>query len=162
MTRAPLLDEAENAEACPVRNLLNCFKAARLSVQPGCTKIEGDPECCKVCPPAFPSIHKHKGVRCHAMPKAKVTEITKKLFLSLAELDLMTEEEANTFSGKSARTGGVSEAAANCVRSGVVQEHGGWLMRESLVHYDQIRKGERRDVSRALNAAVAKLRTRGD
>ena len=52
--------------------------------------------------------------------------------------------------------------AANFVRDGVVQGHGGWLMRESLVHYDQIRKGERRDVSRALNAAVAKLRTRGD
>lgn len=35
-------------------------------------------------------------------------------------------------------------------------------MRESLVHYDQVREGERRDVSRALNAAVAKLRTRDD
>ena len=96
------------------------------------------------------------------MPKGKGTEIVKKLFLSLADLDLMTEEEANTFSGKPARTGGVSEAAANFVRDGVVQGHGGWLMGESLVHYDQIREGERRDVSRALNAAVAKLRTRDD
>lgn len=118
MTRSPLLDEAGDAEACPVKNLLAYFKATKLSVQPGCTKVEGDPECCKVCPPAFPSIHKHAGLRSHAMPKGKVTEIVKKLFLSLADLDLMTAEEASTFSEKLARTGGVSEASANFVRDG--------------------------------------------
>ena len=90
------------------------------------------------------------------MPKSRVTELVKELFMGLVDSGDMTEEEARAFSSKSLRTGGVSEAAANAVRDGVVQGHGGWLQRQSLVHYDQMRPGETPDVSRALNSAVGK------
>ena len=51
----------------------------------------------------------------------------------------------------------MSEASALCVRDGVLQGHGGWLHRQSLVHYDLMRKNEQCDVSRALGAAVGSL-----
>ena len=89
------------------------------------------------------------------MPKARVTAILRVLFLELAGLGLMTEEEARAFSSKSMRAGGVTVAAAEAVRDGVIQGHGGWLHRQSLVHYDLMRESERSDVSAALNTAVA-------
>ena len=92
------------------------------------------------------------------MPTQRVSEIVKKLFLSLADIGKMSADDAKQFSGKSCRCGGVSAAAGNEVRDGVVQGHGGWLMRESLVHYDRITDKDAPFVSRALNGAVAKLR----
>jgi hypothetical protein len=158
LTRCPILEEASNERDCPVENLLSYFRLAGLSVQPGCTKVPGEPDACTVCPPAFPSIHKHKGVQNYPMPTQRVSEIVKKLFLSLADIGKMSADDAKQFSGKSCRCGGVSAAAGNEVRDGVVQGHGGWLMRESLVHYDRITDKEAPFVSRALNGAVAKLR----
>jgi hypothetical protein len=158
LTRCPLLEEAIEKQDCPVENLLSYFRLAGLSVQPGCTKVPGEPDECAVCPPAFPSIHKHNGIQSYAMPTQRVSEVVKKLYLSLADAGKMSEEDASKFSGKSCRCGGVSEAAGNEVRDGVVQGHGGWLMRESLVHYDRITDKEAPFVSRALNGAVAKLR----
>jgi hypothetical protein len=159
LTRTPVLELGEEEVSCPVRACRRYFAAANIRVQLGCTKVEGEPERCRVCPPAFPSITKHQGKKDRPMPKARVTEILKVLFLELAAThpDLMTEEEAKAFSSKSMRCGGASEAAANTVRDGVIQAHGGWLQRQSLVHYDVMRPSERTDVSRALNAAVGKF-----
>jgi hypothetical protein len=39
---------------------------------------------------------------------------------------------------------------------GVLQGHGGWLSRASLIHYDGMTPGEIPEVSRALNAEVAR------
>ena len=74
--------------------------------------------------------------------------------MHLAEMGKMDMEQARKFTGKSMRCGGVSEAAANAVRDGVLQGHGGWLCRASLVNYDLIKDGEREDVSHALNTAL--------
>ncbi len=88
------------------------------------------------------------------MPKARVTELWRVLYLELARLGFMTEEEARAISSKSLRCGGVTQAAASAIRDGVVQAHGGWLHRQSLIHYDPIRDDEQSDVSRALGEAV--------
>ena len=63
-------------------------------------------------------------------------------------------DEALQFSAKSLRCGGVSQAAGEAVRDGVLQGHGGWLQRTSLRHYDLMRESEGLCVSGALNAAV--------
>lgn len=154
LTRTPVLALADEEDACPVRAYRRYVAALGITVQPGCTKVEGEPERCEVCPPAFPSIGKHKGKMDRAMPKSRVTEILRVLFLDLAEGGHLTEAEARAFTSKSLRCGGVSEATAQCVRDGVVQGHGGWLHRQSLVHYDMMREGERCDVSLALGRAV--------
>jgi hypothetical protein len=154
LTRAPVVAMAEDVEACPVRTYRNYVATVGIWVQPGCTKVEGEPQRCAVCPPAFPSIGKHKGRMDRPMPKARVTEILRVFYLELAAQGHMTEEEARAFTSKSLRCGGVSEASGNCVRDGVLQGHGGWLHRQSLVHYDLMREGERCDVSNALSKAV--------
>jgi hypothetical protein len=155
LTRAPVLEFGADARSCPIRIFLDYVACAGIGVAAGCTKVEGEPQRCTVCPPAFPSIHKHKGKQTRAMPKARVTSILRVLYLELAALGLMTEEEAKAFSSKSMRAGGMTAAAGEAVRDGVIQGHGGWLHRQSLVHYDLMRESERSDVSAALNAAVA-------
>jgi hypothetical protein len=154
ITRAPVLAFAEDARACPVRTYRRCAAALNLKVKSGCTKVEGEPQRCTVCPPAFPSVTKHRGVMGRPMPKSRVTELLRMLFLQLAALGALTEQEARAFSSKSLRCGGVTQAAASCIRDGVVQAHGGWLHRQSLIHYDLMRNDEQSDVSRALGEAV--------
>ena len=158
LTRSAVLELAADPAACPVMTMRQYLGAAGIRVQPGCTKVEGEPQRCTVCPPAFPSITKHQGKKDRAMPKARVTELLRGLFLELARVDpdCISEQEARAFSSKSLRCGGVSESAAQAVRDGVIQGHGGWLQRQSLVHYDIMRPGEQADVSRALNSAVTK------
>jgi hypothetical protein len=155
LTRTPVLALAEKEEACPVRAYRNYTALAGIWVQPGCTKVEGEPQRCTACPPAFPSIGKHRGKMERPMPKSRVTEIMRVFYLELAAQGHMTEEEGRAFSSKSLRSGGVSEASAECIRDGVLQGHGGWLHRQSLVHYDLMREGERCDVSKALGKAVS-------
>jgi hypothetical protein len=116
--------------------------------------VEGEPQRCTVCPPAFPTITKFHGKKERAMPKSRVTEVLRILFLNMHKAGLISEEEARAFSSKSLRCGGVSQAAAEAVRDGVFQGHGGWLQRQSLVHYDVMRASERPDVSTALNASI--------
>jgi hypothetical protein len=128
--------------------------ALGIFVQPGCTKVEGEPHRCEVCPPAFPSVGRHKGKMDRPMPKARVSELMRVFYLELARQGVMTEDEARRFSSKSLRCGGVSEAAGACIRDGVLQGHGGWLHRQSLIHYDLMREGERCEVSKALGRAV--------
>ena len=154
LTRMPVLAMAEDSRACPVRSYRSYVAIAGITVQPGCTKVEGEPQRCTVCPVAFPSIGKHKGKMHRAMPKSRVTEILRVFYLVLADQGHMTEAEARAFSSKSLRCGGVSAASAECVRDGVLQGHGGWLHRQSLVHYDVMREGERTEVSTALGKAV--------
>ena len=156
LTRQPVLERGKVAASCPVRLYLRYVGAAGIRVQPCCTKVEGKPHRCTVCPPAFPSITQYQGKKDRPMPKARVSEILKVYFRELAAAGRMTEEEAEAFSSKSLRCGGVSQAAAETIRDGVVQGHGGWLQRQSLVHYDQMRPGEKPFVSRALNTAVEK------
>ena len=62
-------------------------------------------------------------------------------------------EEAKRCWAKSLRCGGCSEAAAQGVREGVTQGHGGWLSRTSLIHYDLMKKSEATLTSRGLPAA---------
>ena len=88
------------------------------------------------------------------MPKARVTEIITGFYMALAEQGHMSEEDARSFTSKSLRCGGVSAASGECIRDGVLQGHGGWLHRQSLVHYDLMRESERCDVSKALGKAV--------
>ena len=68
------------------------------------------------------------------MPTARVTEIVRGLYIGLAVSGGMTMEEALAFSSTSLRCGGVSQAAREAIRDGVNQTHGGWLVRQSLVH----------------------------
>jgi hypothetical protein len=154
LTRTPVLAMAADSRACPVRAYRNYITTACISVHANCDKIEGEPQRCTVCTAAFPSIGKHRGKMKSAMPKARVTEILRVWYLELAVQGHMTEKEARAFSSKSLRCGGVSAASAECVRDGVLQGHGGWLHRQSLVHYDLMRDGERCDVSKALGKAV--------
>lgn len=157
LTRSPVLEESAEEAACPVRAFLRYVGSAGLKVESRCEKVEGQPDRCPVCPPAFPSITKNGGVQPRPMPRARVTEIMRVFFLELAAAGLMTEEEARAFTSKSLRCGGVSQASAEAIRDGVLQGHGGWLQRQSLVHYDLMRPGESSDVSRALNRAVGKF-----
>jgi hypothetical protein len=158
LTRTAVLEMASDPACCPVRLMRQYLASAGIRIQHGCTKVEGEPEKCRVCPPAFPSITRFQGKKDRPMPKARVTELLRVLFVELARVDpdCISEEEARAFSSKSLRCGGVSESAAQAVRDGVIQGHGGWLQRQSLVHYDLMRPGEQVDVSRALNSAVTK------
>ncbi|MFB0956116.1 MAG: hypothetical protein QMB43_04070, partial [Alistipes putredinis] len=90
--------------------------------------------------------------------KCSVSKIVKGAMVVLATEfpELICVEEARRFSAKSMRCGGTSAAAAEAVRDGVLQGHGGWLARTSLVHYDQMMESEKATVSATLNAAVAK------
>jgi hypothetical protein len=154
LTRTPRLS-ADGGEWCPKRMAEEYFRLAELEVQPGCDKVEGEPTRCSMCPAAFPPIWKHGGVqRGRRIPKDQVTLRIKSLFKGLAEQGVLTLEEAKEFSGKSLRCGGVSSAAAECIRDGVVQGHGGWLTRQSLRHYDLMKPSERSAVSSALNKAM--------
>ena len=154
LTRAPRL-AADGGEWCPVKLGKEYFKLLGLAVHPACDKVEGEPARCSVCPAAFPPIWKHGGVQ-HGkrIPRAQVSLRIKSLFIGLAETGVMSMADAKEFSGKSCRCGGVSSAAAECIRDGVVQGHGGWLTRQSLRHYDLMKPSERALVSSALNAAV--------
>ena len=67
---------------------------------------------------------------------------------------VISADKAGMFSGKSMRCGGVSAAAAEAVRDGVLQGHGDWLQRQSLRHYDLMRESETCEVSAALTQAV--------
>ena len=86
-----------------------------------------------------------------------MTSRVRELFLGLAARGLMSMEEAKEFSSKSLRCGGVSATAAEAVRDGVLQGHGGWLQRQSLRHYDLMRQSERTLVPRSLMGAVHRL-----
>ena len=162
MTRSPVLEYAELADGCPVRLLHRYFEAAGIRIADGCNKQQDSPHRCLACPPAFPAIHKHagkqpgRGQERMGMPKARVTEVVRGLYVGLAVVGAMGMEEALAFSAKSLRCGGVSEAAGQAIRDGVTQAHGGWLVRQSLVHYDLARPDEAFDVSHALNGATAK------
>ena len=153
-TRDPFVGQAASGVECPVRRYRQYVKAVGLQVMAGCTKQWGKPDRCEVCAPAFPSITKHQGRKDRPMPKSRVTAIIKELFMHLAEQGHMDAEEASQYSSKSLRCGGVSEASALAVRDGVLQGHGGWLSRQSLIHYDGIQESERHVVSGALNEAV--------
>ena len=156
VTRAPMLEEAVDKDRCPVEIVFDYFKWGRIDVHPQCDKVEGQRADCSFCPPAFPSFHKKLGKMDCPMPTAKVTEIIRKLFMGLADAGDIDEAMAMNFSAKSLRCGGVSQAAAEQIRDGVTQGHGGWQQRTSLVHYDAMRPTEALDVSHALNAALAR------
>ena len=91
------------------------------------------------------------------MPDSRVTKIIKQVMVTLAKEtgeQPLTVQEAEAFSAKSLRCGGCSAAAAEGVRDGVTQGHGGWLSRVSLKHYDLMQKGEETLTSSRLSAAV--------
>ena len=159
LTRAPRLEEAEQSEFCVLKALEQYMQAADIKVHPSCNKVWGQPYACDFCEPLFPSIWANGGKKSHAMPDSRVALVVKQAFraLAAAKPDLMTPEEAEAFSTKSLRTGGVSSAAAEEIRDGVLQGHGGWLARASLVHYDQMKDAEKQDVPKALSKAIARM-----
>ena len=161
-TRAPKLVASESSEACPVRLLRQYMAAANIAVSQGCDKRWGEPFTCSKCEPLFPSIlSKAKGgKRPRAMPDSRVTKIIKEVMLTVAKASdgqVVTLDEAKTFSAKSLRCGGCSEAATQGIRDGIVQGHGGWLSRTSLVHYDFMQEHEKTLTSSRLSAAVLNL-----
>ena len=91
------------------------------------------------------------------MPDSRVNKIVKGLFIALAKAkpEVLSPELASKFTAKSMRCGGTSAASAGAVRDAVLQGHGGWLNRKSLVHYDLMTESEKALVSSSLNAAVA-------
>jgi hypothetical protein len=153
LTRSPKLSR-EGGRYCTVTLWEEYAKAEGLVRHPQCTKVKGVPTRCEYCKPAFPSIWKHGGQQSHPILASGVSRCVKALFLGLAEDGFMSQQEARDFSGKSMRCGGVSAAAAEAVRDGVLQGHGGWLQRQSLRHYDLIRESEKCLVSSALTKAV--------
>jgi hypothetical protein len=158
-TRSAFLECAVSGEPCPVGRFWDYAKVARIERHPECNKVLGEPERCTVCPPAFPTLGKRKRVapkQGFGMPVARVTETIRALYVQLASTGKVTLEQARQFSGKSMRCGGVSAAAGLAIRDGVLQGHGGWLSRASLIHYDGMTPGEIPEVSRALNAEVAR------
>ena len=165
-TRAPQLAAGDDDSSCPLKCLKRYMTAAGIKVQAGCDKRWGEPFACSVCEPLFPSIlTKAKGgKRPRAMPDSRVTKIVKDVMMTVAKVtkgEVLTLEEAKRFSAKSLRCGGCSEAAAQGVREGVTQGHGGWLSRTSLIHYDLMKKSEATLTSMSLSAAVQKLRQKG-
>ena len=162
-TRAPQLAAGEDDGSCPLRCLERHMTAAGITVQVGCNKRWGEPFACSVCEPLFPSIltEAKGGKRPRAMPDSRVTKIIKDVMTTVAKVTngkVLTLEEAKHFSAKSLRCGGCSEAAAQGVREGVTQGHGGWLSRTSLIHYDLMKKSEATLTSEKLSAAVQRLR----
>ena len=81
VTRAPMLEDAEDKTRCLVEILFNCSKRAGIEVSPHCDKTEGQRADCSFCPPAFPSFHKVHGKMDCPMPVSKVTEVMRKLFM---------------------------------------------------------------------------------
>ena len=156
-TRDPTLTaSAEGSEQCPVALMKEYCRECSISKQPGCDKVWGEPYACSMCPPLFPTIL--KGGKCaRSMPDSRVTVIVKRAMLALAVArpDVLSAEEAQKFSAKSLRTGGTSESAAQQIREGVMQGHGGWASRKSLDHYDQMKKSEHGVVSSLLNGAIS-------
>ena len=120
---------------------------ADIKVHPRCNKVWGEPYPCEFCEALFPSIlSKAKGgKRPRAMPDGRVTKIVKQMMVMLAELKphIISVEEAKGFSVRCLRSGGTTEAAGQGVREGVLQGHGGWAVRESLIHYDLMQEGEK-------------------
>jgi hypothetical protein len=153
LTRSPKLSR-EGGSECAVGLWEQYARAEGLRVLPQCTKVKGVPTRCKACRPAFPAIWKHGGQQKHPVSPAMVTMRVKALFMGLAETGVISADEAGMFSGKSMRCGGVSAAAAEAVRDGVLQGHGGWLQRQSLRHYDLMRESETCEVSVALTQTV--------
>lgn len=153
LTRSPKLAR-EGGRECAVTLWEEYAKAEGLKVHPKCTKVKGVPTRCQHCGPAFPAIWKHGGAQQHPVSPAMVSLRVRSLFMGLVETGDLTVEEAKEFSGKSMRCGGVSAAAAEAVRDGVLQGHGGWLQRQSLRHYDLMRDSEQCLVSSRLTRAV--------
>jgi hypothetical protein len=149
--------QATGGTACPVGLWRKYTGMMGLRRAGSCDKVKGEPQRCSCCGPAFPSVWK-KGRQSHRMPKSQVTLRIRALFVAVAENGRMTMDEALQFSAKSLRCGGVSQAAGEAVRDGVLQGHGGWLQRTSLRHYDLMRESEGLCVSGALNAAVERWR----
>jgi len=158
LTRAPRIVEGEDSRFCVLQRLESYMRKLGIVKDARCNKQWGKPYACDFCQPLFPAIWKRHGKKQHAMPDSRVASTVKGVFAALAEAkpDVLSEEEAKKFSTRSLRSGGVSSAAAECVRDGVVQGHGGWLARESLRHYDQMKENERTGVVDALGKAIAK------
>jgi len=132
LTRAPMLEDADNKSRCHVEILFTYFKRARIDVSPHCNKVEGQRADCSFCPPAFPSFHKVLEKMHCSMPVAKVTEMIRKPFMGLADAGVIDEATVKNFSAKSLRCGGVSQAAAEEIRDGVIHGPGGWQQRTFL------------------------------
>lgn len=163
VTRAPVLEEQSAAgEPCPIDTMEIYMKAADIKVAKGCDKIWGRPHPCRKCEPLFPSIlgPKKGGKRPREMPDPRVSKIVKGAMVALATAnpELLSMEEARKFSAKSMRCGGTSAAAAEQVRDGVLQGHGGWISRQSLISYDLMMESEKTLVSQELNSAVVYAR----
>ena len=156
LTRSPRIARA-GGRFRPVELWERYVKALGLVKHAACDKVLGEPTRCSFCGPAFPAVWKLQGVKQTRMPAQQASKRIKQLFAGLASAGLMTEETATSFSGKSCRCGGVSAAAGEAVRGGVLQGHGGWLARESLRHYDLMRDVEKSHVSLALSSAVTRL-----
>ena len=121
VTRAPMLEDADDKSRCPVEILFTYFKRAKIDVSPHRNKVGVQRTGCSFCAPAFPSFH----MDC-PMPIAKVTEINRKLFMGVADAGIVDGATAKGFSARSLRCGGISQAAAEKIRDGVTQGHGGW------------------------------------
>lgn len=158
-TRSPVLTaQMDKGDPCPLGAMEEYVAAAGIKVCGRCNKTWGECFACEFCEPLFPTIMADKkgGKRPRPMPDPRVSKIVKAVMVTLATLqpDLLTIEEARRFSAKSLRCGGTSAAAAEAVRDGVLQGHGGWLSRASLIHYDNMMESERPLVSTTLNSAV--------
>ena len=77
-----------------------------------------------MCPPLLPTVLKY-GVqdRTWCMPDGRVTTIVKGMMVALARAmpDILSVGEAEGFSAKSLRTGGIRKSAALDIREGVMQ-----------------------------------------
>ena len=152
-TRTADLDQV-GGEACPVTLWRSYCQMAELCKDPRCDKVAGETTACSFCPPAFPRIYKNEGVQLEPVSSAGASKIVKTLFVSLGVYLGQGEECGKSFSGKSLRCGGVSEACTSAIRDEVVQGHGGWLQRQSLRHYDLMRPEEKGLVSETFNQRV--------
>ena len=153
-TRTAYLSRAKGEEGCPVRLWERYCGMCDIKVALGCDKVPGCPDRCTKCGPAFPSILRNKGKMDYPMPSQRVTGVVKEMYQGLAAFWKKEPTWAAQFSGKSMRCGGVSAAAENGIRDGVVQGHGGWFQRESLRHYDLMQESERNCVSDVLNSRL--------
>lgn len=152
LTRRAFL-EATGGLECPKRLWLEYVAMCGLSGSEHCDKVQGEPTRCTACGPAFPSVHR-RGVQGFAIPKSRVSRIIKQVHQELGSVMGWGRSWGDPYSAKSLRCGGVTEAAGACVRDGVLQGHGGWLQRQSLVHYDLMKDDERLVVSGTLNGLV--------
>ena len=162
-TRAPKIAEnLGDPSMCPVKAMRDYMEATGIAVCEGCDKEWGKPYACKVCPPLFPTIlgDTRGGVRDRAMPDSRVSVVLKRLMNTLAKLrpDLISEKDAETFSAKSLRCGGVSAAAAAQIRDGVQQGHGGWKSKTGPKQYDLVMRSEQTLVSKKLTEMLANIK----